>query len=88
MLDDAPPPTKRLKIQRKPFSGCWNKENQNPDYIPMARKEDYRKRKVPVRKPTEPNLLHLNAYVLLDVLDYLSLEGMQFLIRMILLTKR
>ena len=88
MLDDAPPPTKRLKLQKKPYSGDWNKENQNPDYIPMGRKEDVRKRKVPVRKSTEPNLLHLNAYVLLDVFDYLSLEGMPFSIRPILLTKR
>ncbi|XP_055302950.1 uncharacterized protein LOC129568731 [Sitodiplosis mosellana] len=75
MLDDAPPPTKRLKLQKKPYSGS-NKENHNPDYIPMGKKEDVRKRKVPVRKPTQPHISDLNAYVLLEVIDYLSLEDL------------
>lgn len=73
MLDE--PPAKRMKLQKRQYSHP-NKENHNPDYIWTDRKLNVRKRKVPTRKPTVPNILDLNSYVLLEVFDYLSLQGM------------
>lgn len=82
MLDNSPPPTKRMKLQKKPYSHP-NKENHDPNSIPMGGKikgQDTRKRKVPIRRPIERNLVDLDDYAMLQVLDYLSLEGKFFII--------
>lgn len=78
MLDDAPPPAKRMKLQKKPYSHA-NKENHDPNRIQTVKQNDVRKRKVPIRKPTVSHILDLNAYVLLEVFDYLPLQGKYFL---------
>lgn len=85
MFDDDAPPTKRLKInipkKRRPNVRCANKSNNRAISVPqkmLPPQQDVRKRKMPQRRQaneTVPNLSNLNQHILMEVLDYLPLEG-------------
>lgn len=69
-MSDNAPPAKRMRLHtEKMFDSSYDKENICPDAKP-----EVRKRKMPKRK-AEPKLSDLDSYVLLDVFDYLSVEG-------------
>lgn len=78
MLDDYSPPVKRLKLQpnnRLSRDLNNNKENIDPKCVVTCQHEVVRKRKIPVRRPMQPNLLDLNTDVLLEIVDYLPVAG-------------
>lgn len=71
MFDDAPPPAKRMRLHTEKKSQSWvNKENICPNEKPETRK-----RKIPIRRPPVSNILDLNPHVLLEVFEYLSVQG-------------
>lgn len=75
MLDDAPPPTKRMRLQTgtKSQPSVIQKENTCPNPKP-----DDRKRKIPAKRSAPSNVIDLNADVLLEVFDFLSIQGNKF----------
>lgn len=79
MFDDDAPPTKRLKLyipkKRRSNMRFANKENTRPIPVKMiSPNQDVRKRKVPQRRVVS-NLSDLNSHIIIEVLDYLSIEG-------------
>lgn len=80
MLDDYAPPVKRLKLQSE--NRCSrdlnnNKENIDPKFAITCQQSDSRKRKIPVRRPVQKELLDLNTDILLEIIDYLPPTGLQ-----------
>lgn len=79
-LDDDAPPAKRLKLQsgdaenRDLNNNIENDKGQ--EFGLPSPTSDVRKRKIAVKRPVESkSILELNAYAMLEILDYLPLNG-------------
>lgn len=77
--DDAPP-AKRLKLQLRhaEYADANNnniESGESREFGLPARKVDVRKRKIAVKRPVEKTVMDLHPYVVLDIFEYLPLNG-------------
>lgn len=82
-LDDDAPPAKRLKLRltkrlSDPEIIDLNNNIQNDEDRELgfaSPKSDVRKRKIAVKRPVEKSISDLNPYAILEIFDYLPLNG-------------
>lgn len=78
-LDDDAPPAKRLKLQS---SDAEHRDLNNNIETDESREIgfpsptlDERRRKIAVRRPVKKSILDLNVYAVLEIFEYLPLNG-------------
>lgn len=75
MSDDWTPPVKRMRLHLPNKRDLNNNKENIPIHDPSLSKPEIRRRKIPVRQPARRNLLDLDTHILLEMVDYLSVNG-------------